>query len=277
MSHNFLRTVFVALFLTSCGANQGEKVVSFGKKVLYTNEIELLLGKAEYTDEERDEIISSWLKSQMSASLWDSLPKEIQDKIDLKTFEYRSALIAYEWENQWIEQKLDTVVSVAEMQEYYQSHIDDFLLNDYIVKLLYLKVPEMAPDLDILKQLYLLKKPTDTAKITQYSNQYASSFYFNKDNWISFEDFLKELPVDYLDVEKFVTLKTKQVFEENGFLYFINVLDYRLKNTPSPFNYEIDRIRSRIILNRKLELRNKAKEIFETKFKQNDEIQYFNR
>lgn len=265
--------LFIAAF--SCKSKGTDKVVSFGNEVLYESDIRLLLGTEKFTDLERDEIVVAWIQSRLAASFWDSLPKDFQQKIELRTEEYKAALIAFEWENRWIESRLDTVVSETEMERYYQNNIQDFLLNDFIVRLLYLKIPDMAPDNELLRQLFLLKKPTDTAKITQYANQYASSFYFNKENWISFEDFVKELPVEFLDVERFVTNKTKQVFEENGFMYFINIFDYRLKNTPSPFTYEKERIRSRIILNRKLELRNFAKTFFENKLKQHDEIQYY--
>jgi hypothetical protein len=72
-----------------------------------------------------------------------------------------------------------------------------------------------------------------------------------------------------------VTAKTKKIFESNGYFYFINVLDFRLKNTPSPFSYEKDRIKTRIILNRKLELREKAMEQFELKMNNHDEIKSF--
>lgn len=264
--------VFVAF---SCGSEKGEPLVSFGQRTLYDSDIRLILGKEEFTDFERDEIIASWIRTQMSATLLDSLPEEAKQRIEFKTSDFRSSMIAFEWENAWIQQRLDTLVSDTEMQAYYQENINDFLLNDFIVKLLYIKIPDMAPDTEILKQMYLLKKPSDTSKVTQYANQYATSFYFNRDNWISFEDFVKELPVEYIDVERFVTSKSKQVFEENGFMYFINIFDYRLKNTPSPFTYEKERIRSRIILNRKLELRNQAKAFFEQKLKQHDEIQYF--
>jgi len=269
--------IWLLLFVTafSCGSKGGEKIASFGDEVLYENDIRILLGKENYTDTERDEIIASWIASKLYDSFWDSLPEDIQHKIDLRTEEYKASMIAFEWENRWIENRLDTVVLEEEMMRFYQDNIQDFLLNDFIVKLLYVKVPDMAPDTDVLRQMYLLKKPADTAKITQYANQYASSFYFNKENWISFEDFVKELPVEFLDVERFVTNKTKQVFEENSFMYFINIFDYRLKNTPSPFTYEKERIRSRIILNRKLELRNDAQLFFENKLKQHDEIQYF--
>jgi hypothetical protein len=263
--------IFVSL---SCGSGNRTPLVSIDGKTLYEDEVALILGTTAYAPEERDEVIQAWINTQMAFKLWDSLPKDRQNLIDLRTFDYKSSLILFELENLWIETRLDTLVNDAELEKYYQDNIHDFLLNDYIVKLLYLKVPALAPDIDMVKKMFVLNVPSDTAKITQYANQYASSFYFNRENWISFEDFLKELPVDYIDVERFVTNKSKKVFEENGFFFFINILDYRLKNTPSPFTYEKERIRSRIILNRKLELRQKAKTHFETKLKNNDKIDY---
>jgi hypothetical protein len=265
--------IFISSSL-SCRSKADDKLVSFGKNTLYKSDIHALLGKSDFSDEERDEVISSWINTQFAATFWDSLPQDIQHRIELKTNDYRSEMILFEWENAWIERRLDTVVKESEMRQYYKDNINDFLLNEYIVKLLYIKVPDMAPDTDMLRQWYLLKKPTDTAKITQYANQYATSFYMNHHNWISFEDFVKELPIEYIDIERFVTNKSKQIFEENGYLYFVNIFDFRLKNTPSPFNYEKERIRSRILLNRKLELRNAAKELFQQNLKQNDEIQF---
>jgi len=249
-------------------------LVTVDGNTLYEDDVALILGKVEYSAEERDEVIQSWINAQMVFSLWDSLSTDKQNLIELRSTDYKASLILFELENQWIETRLDTVVKDAEMEKYYQDNIQDFLLNDYIVKLLYLKVPALAPDIELVRKMFVLNTPSDTSKITQYANQYATSFYFNRDNWISFEDFLKELPVDYIDVERFVTNKTKKVFEENGYFFFINILDYRLKNTPSPFTYEKERIRSRIILNRKFELRTKAKTHFETKLKNNEKIDY---
>jgi len=262
------------LFSLSCGSGNRTPLVTVGDNTLYEDEVALILGKAEFTADERDEVIQEWINTQTAFMLWDSLSTDRQNLIDLRTRDYKASLILFEMENMWIEARLDTVVKDEELEKYYQDNIQDFLLNDYIVKLLYLKVPALAPDIELARKMFVLNTPSDTAKITQYANQYATSFYFNRDNWISFEDFLKELPVDYIDVERFVTNKSKKVFEENGYFFFINILDYRLKNTPSPFTYEKERIRSRIILNRKLELRQKAKAHFETKLKNNDKIDY---
>jgi hypothetical protein len=262
------------LFSLSCGSGNRTPLVTVGDNTLYEDEVALILAKVEYTADERDEVIQEWINTQTAFMLWDSLSADRQNLIDLRTHDYKASLILFELENMWIESRLDTVVTDQELEKYYQDNIQDFLLNDYIVKLLYLKVPALAPDIELARKMFVLNTPSDTAKITQYANQYATSFYFNRDNWISFEDFLKELPVDYIDVERFVTNKSKKVFEENGFFFFINILDYRLKNTPSPFTYEKEKIRSRIILNRKLELRQKAKAHFETKLKNNDKIDY---
>ena len=262
-------------WLVSCGDERGEKLASINGEELYEYDVQSILDKTEISAEERDAVVFNWLKAQYTEQYVDSLSEETQNRIEQNTRLYRSDLIQFEWQNQWIQSQLDTNITEAEMKAYYEENIDDFLLNDYIVKLLYIKVSEMAPELESLRKMYLLRNKEDTAAITKYANQYATSFYMNSENWISFEEFLKELPIDYLDLEKFVTNKSKEVFEENGFLFFVNIFDFRLKNTPSPFSYEKERIKTRILLGREMKLREKAKEVFENNFKQNNEIQYF--
>jgi hypothetical protein len=264
-------------FVLSCNSSGKVKVVSVNNQTLYQSDIDVLAGESLNDEDLREQIVVDWVETQLGLSFWDSLSKAEKQSVDYKVAEYKAQLIRFELENRWIAKAVDTNVTEQALKEFYDAHIDEFLLNDYIVKILYLKVPVLAPDIDVLNVLYLLKDGSDTSKIANYANQYAAAFYFNKDTWISFEEFLKELPLDLGSVERFVTNKSKKIIEHNGFFYYINVLDYRLKNTPSPFSYERDRIRTRIVLNRKLELREKAKEHYELKLKTNDEVKYYNR
>jgi hypothetical protein len=271
-----LFSLFCILLFLSCN-EKGAKVVSVNKHTLYQSEIDAIDEKAKNDEEAKDQVIQDWIRSQLSMIFWDSLSINQQLAIEHKVAQYKADLIRFEWENNWINERVDTTVSEDEIKKHYEKHLNDFLLNDYIVKILYLKVPSLAPDIESVNSWFLLREGSDTSKITNYANQYGAAFYYNKDAWISFEEFLKELPIDIGSVERFVTAKTKKIFESNGYFYFINVLDFRLKNTPSPFSYEKDRIKTRIILNRKLELREKAMEQFELKMNNHDEIKYYNR
>ena len=68
-------------------------------------------------------------------------------------------------------------------------------------------------------------------------------------------DILKEVPLHDFNKEQFIVRKTKRNFEENGFVYFLNIYDYRLKDALSPLEFESENIKQRILNQRKRKLR----------------------
>ena len=62
------------------------------------------------------------------------------NSVKKKINKYKRSLISYEFEQFYINKRLDTSVSSLEINDYYESHLDDFVLNDYVVKCMYIKV-----------------------------------------------------------------------------------------------------------------------------------------
>jgi hypothetical protein len=238
---------------TACKNSDDQIVAKMGDEILSESELEYRILQS--PDSNKEQLIEHWGMRSLFLNKFDSLSTEQQEEIIYKVKDYKASLIRYEVENRLIEQRLDTVVTEQEMLNYYELNKRDFELSDFIVKVLYIKLPSNAPDLDKINRLYLLKQPKDTLQVTEYANKYAANFFYNKEKWIYFDDILKEIPLDNIDKEKFILSKTKTSFEENGFIYFLNILDYRLKNDPSPFSLERNHIRQRILTNRIATLR----------------------
>jgi len=179
--------------------------------------------------------------------------------IDRRIEEFRNDLLIHQLENQRIETELDTNVSSTEIESYYKEHQADFQLNDYLVKVLYLKIPLDAPDIDKIGGAYKLRKDEDIETIDEYAKIYASNFYYDLDSWIYFDDILKEIPLHDINKDRFILKRSKIRFEESGFYYFLNIVDYKLKNSTSPISFERENIKARIINLRIKDLREKIK------------------
>ena len=67
------------------------------------------------------------------------------------------SLISYEFEQFYINKRLDTIISQSEINGYYKSHLDDFVLNDYVVKCIYIKAPKKSKLIREIKKNYLIK------------------------------------------------------------------------------------------------------------------------
>lgn len=232
--------------LISCGEETDHRkyVAKVGRNKLYEKDI-----KDISSEEERTMFIENWVLNQLYLREFEKNELEASE-ISKRVEEYESSLKKHAIEEKLVLEKLDTVVSEKEIESFYKNHKSDFELKDFLVRVMYLKIPSNAPDIDKVSKWYLLKNPKDTAAMQEYAKLYAVNFYYDDQSWVFFDDILKEVPLRDFDKERFIVRKSKVDFEDNGFSYFLNIYDYRLKDALSPIEFERERIRQRIINNR---------------------------
>lgn len=232
------------LFLTiSCGTESKDKefLAKVGDVRLYESDLENIS-----TEEERTIFIENWVLTQLY--LQEFSKRQLDDvEINKRVADYESSLKKHKIEEKLVLEQLDTVVKDKEIEEFYKNHKSDFELKDFLVRVMYLKVPSNAPDIDKVSKWYLLKNPKDTASMQEYAKLYAVNFYYDDQSWVFFDDILKEVPLRDFDKERFIVRKSNVDFEDNGFSYFLNIYDYRLKDALSPIEFEKEKIKQRII------------------------------
>jgi hypothetical protein len=97
--------------------------------------------------------------------------------------------------------------------------------------------------------------------MNSYAKLYAENFYFDDEQWIYFNDLTKDVPLKNFNRDNIVLNRTKTYFSDEEFTYFINILDYKLKDSAPPFDFLKPQIRE-IILSKRI---NKIKEEIESK------------
>lgn len=247
--------------MMSCSGNEdrGRLIAKVGDKELYSEDLYQL----SFTKQDSAEVVSAfvreWANEQVLVNLAEKNEEIDNEEIERKVNEFRNDLLIYQLENLEIQAQLDTNVSTAELESYFRGHKTDFQLNDYLVKVLYLKVPVDAPEQDKIGNAYRLDKPEDLKTVEVYAKMYASNFYYDIESWIYFDDLLKEIPLQDINKDRFILKRSKIRFEDSGFIYFLNIVDYKLKNSISPISFERENIKARIINLRITELREKIK------------------
>jgi hypothetical protein len=63
-----------------------------------------------------------------------------------------------------------------------------------------------------------------------------------------------------LNKTSFIKYKKRTKFEDGQFMYYLNILDYKLKNEASPIEFEKDKIKGILLNQRMNELRKQLKE-----------------
>ena len=241
----------VLIYACSEAEEKGELLAKVYDKELYQSDLEYLFMNQQLSYEdsiERAQIyISQWVDEQILVHAAEKSENVDQKTVEKKVESYRNDLLIHQLESEMIEERLDTNVTKKEVQEYYKENQADFQLNDYLVKVLYLKVPFDAPDIDKVGSWYKLRKDSDLQDLEIYAKIYADNFYYDEEGWIYFDDLLKEIPLQDIKKDRFIINRSKIRFEEGGHYFFLNIIDYKLKNSLSPLEFERDNIKERIL------------------------------
>lgn len=253
--------LIILLSLASCKTdeNKGRIVAKVGDKNLYSSDLKFLSYASDDSAEVVTNYVNVWIEKEILLYEAENSESVDQAAINRKVESFRNDLLIHELENQKINEALETNITRGDIETYYKEHEDDFQLNDYLVKVLYLKIPLDAADIEKIESAYKLRRESDLEFVDEYAKNYASNFYYDIENWIYFDDLLKEIPLHDINKDRFILKRSKIRFEENGFYYFLNIVDYKLKNTLSPISFERDNIKERIMNNRIKALREEIK------------------
>ncbi|MEJ6754936.1 MAG: hypothetical protein QNK57_07130 [Flavobacteriales bacterium] len=261
----FFAFIWVILLFISCKSESNEKNLARFKDVYLNksgiiNEVPITLNQ-EDSAIFADNYIHKWLVNQMIMDKSEEMiPMEVQ-KVEKKINKYKMSLISYEFEQFYINKRLDTSISKFQISNYYDNHLDDFVLNDYVVKCMYLKVPKKSKFIKEIKRNYSLTNEEMIDEIMKIGQNEEVSLYYNPEEWVFFDDLMKQIPIleKYSKIE-FIKKKKKVILEFNNYIYFVNVFDYIIKNGTSPLSFEENKIKSIILNQRAKSLRKKLRQ-----------------
>lgn len=231
---------------------------AFGQN-LYLSDMKELLKNTGTKDDSLTLIkgfVEKWAKKQALLYLAEkNLSMEIKD-VSLELENYRTSLLIYKYQQFYISQHLDTIVSRKEIEEYYNLHNFGLPLEECIVKALYIQLPRSAPNHEIVKSLYCSTKEREIKKLDDYCNKHAFKYDDFKNIWITFSVINKMLPLPVTDSETF--LKNNSVIEtsDSSFLYFVHIKEFMLPGSPAPLEFAGKFITPIILARRKMDLLN---------------------
>jgi predicted transcriptional regulator len=103
----------------------------------------------------------------------------------------------------------------------------------------------------------LLKNDKDIAQVNSYAKLYAEDFYFDDKQWIYFNDLTKDIPIGKYNKDNIVLNRTKTYFEDNEFVYFINIIDFKVKDATPPLDFLKNQMKEIIVAQRMNDIREK--------------------
>jgi hypothetical protein len=254
-------TIFLVLVLAvSCNRVKNESdrlaVAKAGDRILYFDEIPLTLVTPGMSSTDSTSAVQSYIrrwsrKELMAMRAEENLTAEYKDEVNRQLDEMRNNLLIYQYQQQMIIQKMDTVVTDSELQDYYVSNLSTFSLTTNLVKALFIKLPASTPDIEKVRRLYKSSVVEDIRELEDYCSRFALRYDDYDDAWIPFTHLLMEVPLESENQEEWLARNSAVELKDDKFTYFIVIREYKLRNSVAPFEYIHGQVKTIILNNRR--------------------------
>jgi len=275
----------LTVWLSSCsyfaGKKRGDIVAKAYDKLLYRSELKGVVPSGTPAADSAGivkQYIDNWIRRQVLLHQAESnlSPEQINFTEQLET--YRNSLVLYAYESELIRQKLDTVVSQQEIESFYNDNPGNFQLAENIVKLSFMKVLKTDTDKPLVKKASRLLESgssQDFEKLDELCQSSVIICSFDDDNWMTFADMQRILPVETDNQEEFLASHHYYETSDSANVYYIRFTGYKMRESLAPLRLETENIRNIIINRRKLDLIHRMEQDVFQKALENKEFEIF--
>ena len=238
------------------GLFKGDAVARAGKDVLYRSDVDALnISGFTYQDSAAmvERYIASWAKDRLLLDMALSHLSKADRDVDAQLEEYRRQLLVYRYEQQYIVQRLDTVVSEQEYRDCYEANPASFTARVPLVKGWYIKLSDTSPNLAPIKSLYRSRNQDDMDRLERLCRISAEKYY-DFDEWTGLDVFVEGTGLDMDELAGILAESSAFERSNQGYTYLISVDGYMPAGSRAPYEYCRKAIKTHILNRRKQEL-----------------------
>lgn len=269
MRISFALFLSASITLSSCNlfTSNGDldTIARVGEKILVETDIPKFTNQESGGDSlaQRKSFIDNWVKEKLLLQKALDNLSENSASFETQLENYRNSLLIYTFENQLINQKLDTLVGERELKKYYKLNVDNFKLRQDVTQSVFVATLNSAPSTDSLKHWMYEDFDYYKEDLVGFCSQFALACHLDTLEWIPLAK-IKEIGKLALDKNLNLTIGENLIQDSLRTMY-INSFAIRMKGEVAPFSWVKEELKSIILNKRKIELIAKVKqEIFES-------------
>ena len=250
------------IIVSSCNMVQSfihddEVVAKVGKHKLYKSELNAYIPSGISSADSTNmalQYINSWATSLIYSDVAVSqLPKSEQD-VSAELESYKRSLLRFRYEQQFVNDRLDTLVTEDQMLAFYKANPGLFELERPILRVRYIDIVKTSEQKDFLLKKMASSRTSDAILVDSLANRYAIRYFDNTQSWVDATDLAREFGTDYLTMlsklkNNYITIESSDMSDVKS----AYVKEIMRKGT-APFEYCTDRIREYVLSGRKREL-----------------------
>lgn len=248
--------------LVSCRAissflGKDDVVAQVGSEKLYKSEVDAFIPKGMSPEDSTmlvNRYINSWAADRVYLKIAEQQLSKSEQDVTKELEDYRKSLLKYRYEQLYVNERLDTAVSMDHIEEYYQAHKDKFVLDRPVVKARFLNI---AGDSPALKQIRKRMSSSDANELVEADSiAFSSAVKFTtwSDSWIDIAVIAREYSMDYTDLLSKVNKGWIENVDTTGYMKLTYITEMTQKGRVAPLEYCQEDIKNVIISSRRQEL-----------------------
>ena len=254
--------VIVLIAMTSCETvtsfvrelRYGQVVAKVGSHRLYASELASYIPDSASPEDSTRlalQYINTWASDQLFTDVAERELSKSEKNVDSELEDYRHSLLKYRYEQKYVNQRLDTAVTKAQIEKYYDDHAENFKLSLPIAKAVYMNISADSPNLEIIKKKMRSDKPE--ARIEADSIAFSSAFRYTDfgDRWVDLVKLSREVGTDYGTLLSQVRDGYAELPDGNGNLNIVYFFSLMRAGQTGPVEYFEEQIRDIILSTRK--------------------------
>ena len=248
---------FAVISIWSCSGKSNESpVAEVRDKRLYLSQISEIftgLSPEDSLNVLRD-YVGRWVKNQLVLRQAELNLSKAQKDVSYQLDSYRASLLIFKYEQAYVEQRSDTIVSMSEIEKFYTDNPDNFRLLGLLVKGTYIKVRSKSRNIDKIRLLYRSNRDKDFDELEKLCITGVEKFDLFKGDWIDFSTLSKEFPPNVDGYENKI-YRQRYLDESDGeYTYLLSVKEIASKGAAAPLEHVRDEIKTIILNRRKINL-----------------------
>ena len=250
----------VLLICSSCKKTiteeQSDILARVGNQVLRLSEIAPQIPRGANSKDSlliAENLIKKWVKDELVYSVAYNNLSDESNEIETLVNNYRRSLYRYKYQERLLRERLYGEIRESDKINYYESNRDKFVLEDNLVKGLFMKVPVNAPNIEELKKWYKSTSNDAVENIEKYSLQNANTYDYFYDRWVDFDEVLEKIPIQLPNRTQFLKNNKTIEYSDSTSLYLLNISEYLPVGSVAPYEYAEPQIQELLISLRKVE------------------------
>ena len=247
----------VSCDMASSLVHDDQPVARVGKENLYRSEIEgRIPGMMSPEDSAgfAERYIRLWAMDRLYADVAEKQLSKSELDVSAELESYRRSLLRYRYEQRYLNDRLDTLISDRQISDYYEAHEADFTLREPLMKIRFVDIMKDSPDLDEILALMSSDGHGDLVRADSLARVSALRYFDNSGSWMPASDLARYFGtsasemMDAMD-EDMIIIEP----ENRGDILAAYVCDM-VESGTAPLEYCTPVIRDIILSNRKHEL-----------------------